>query len=204
MIPTAFAAISNSSVLAFAFCLTCFVFTAIVCTQSVDAANSEPTLKTMSGTIFESRLKEDTDDDTKHPAPKTSGSRRKSSLDRKSRSCSDEKVGTVNDGKRLPVSLKTRPVVAGVKHAQNSKQTELTRTKATDTHTVEEVDEDAGGGSGNQISSDTDSKSASASKTVAVVERHKRETRKPKIYSPGNFTKKRKRAKLIHDDVYVT
>ena len=181
--------------------MTCFVFSAIFCTQSVDSAKSEPTPTTLSGTIFESRLKDDTDGDTKHPAPKTSAPGRRSA--RKRRSSTDKKVGAINDGKRLPVSLKTRPTATGVKHAQKGKQTEPTHAEAIATDTVEEADQDVVGGSDNEISSDRGSTSPSASKTVAVVERHKRATRKPKIYSPGNFTKKRKRAKLIHDDVCV-
>ena len=163
----------------------------------------------MSGTIFESRLKDDTASDTKH---NTSVSGRTRSRSRKRRAFIDKEVGT---GINARVSLKTRPAAAGVKHAQTGKQPEPTRAKAIAADTVEEAEADAVEGSGSDSpespissdnsasNSDTGSASASATKTVAVIERHKRQRCKPKMYSPGKFTEKKKRAKLIHDDVCV-
>lgn len=190
---------------------------------------SEPTPVALSGTIFDARITNSQDKNKVASEEHSEGETTESDpeLDALT-TASNEQPHTVTDRKKKRVSSKTRPVKAGLKRvpragikraqtagrkrgrpagnkrAQTTKRTEPTHDNANDSPRVQKKDtvDDSDKEEVCERSKAPTSNDVAEVATVAQ-RRQRRKSQKPKMYSPGKFAEKKKRAKLDHDDVYV-
>ena len=199
----------------------------------------------LSGTIFDARITNRQDKNKVASEEHSEGETTESDPELEAlTTASNEQPDTVTDGKKKFVSLKTRPVKAGlkrvpragikraqtagrkrgrpagikraqtagakrastvrVKRAQTTKRTEPTLDNANDSPRVQKKDtvDDSDKEEVCERSKAPTSNDVAEVATVAQ-RRQRRKSQKPKMYSPGKFAEKKKRAKLDHDDVYV-